>query len=277
MAASERVALGTVGALVACVLVCAALVQFASYALYAQQAGPQSLAAHVPPTFGLAVYGALDRVAPFGFVEDGLAHAALARGDLDAAQRYALRMPAGGRRDDVLADVARARGNAPLALQYAISANDVDALQSDIMTLARHDVHAASALEARVRGRLAALGTHPDAVAESYYISGNLANWRSQPREASADYQAAIAIAPLNVKYVLSEANEAYILHDDAGARRLFRHVLDLNPASGDALSGLGLVALRAGHRGQAVAYLARARAVDPHAEMIPSLAKALR
>ncbi len=273
MARWERYALATIGALMACALLC---VQLASAALYAQ-AGPQSIAARVPQSFGLAVYGALDRIAPAGFVEDSLAHAALARGDLDAAEHYAERMPEGSRRDATLGTIAAARGQSERAFDYAFAANDVDAVQADIMSLARRDVFAATALEARERERLIALGTHPDAVAESYYISGNLANWRSQPREAYADYQAAIAIAPLNVTFVLSEANEAFILHNDADARRLFRSVLDLNPDSGNALSGLGLVALRQGDRRQALAYLTRARALDPRAPMISDLEKALR
>jgi tetratricopeptide (TPR) repeat protein len=267
MQRSERFALGIIGAVVAVLLVCAACVQIASRTLYAS---PDS-------GLGLAVYGVLDRIAPVGFVEDALAHAALTRGDLDAAEHYATRMPDDGRRNAVLAAIAAARGNAQQAFDYAYAANDVDALQTDIMAIARVNVHAATAQEARVRARLIALGTHPDAVAESYYVSGNLANWRSQPREAYTDYQAALAVAPLNMKYVISAANQELILHDDAGAARLFHTGLDVNPASGDALAGLGLVALHAGHRAQAIAYLARARALDPGAGMIRPLAAALR
>ena len=276
MAGSVRLAHVVIGAVIACALAAAACVQFASDALYAQ-ADPQSLAAHVPIGFGLAVYGALDRIAPADYVEDGLARAALARGDLDAAQHYAVRMPAGGRRNDMLAAIATARGQTQLALEYDYVANDTDALQNDIAKLARTDVTAASALEARVRARLIALGTHPDAVAESYYTSGWLADWRRRPREAYADYRSALAIAPLNMKYVLSAANEAVALGDDDAARQLFHRGLDVNPVSGDATSGLGIVALRAGDRGKALAYLARARAIDPHAPMILELEKALR
>jgi tetratricopeptide (TPR) repeat protein len=276
MASSVRLAHLVVGAVMAVVLVCAACVQAASDALYAQ-AGPQSLAARVPAGFGLAVYRALDAIAPAYYVEDALAHNALARGDLVAAQGYAVRMPSGGRRNATLAAIAAARGQTRLALEYDFVANDVDALQNDIATLARTDAGAAAALEARVRARLIALGTHPDAVAESYFTSGVLADRRGRRRESLADYQAALTIAPLNMKYVLSAANEAANLGENDAARRLFRHGLDVNPGSGDALAGLGLLALRAGHRAQAQAYLARARAVDPHAAMIEGLEAALR
>jgi tetratricopeptide (TPR) repeat protein len=267
MQRSERFALGIIGAVVAIVFVCAGCVQAASRALYS------SAGSH----FGVAVYGMLDRMAPADFVEDTLAHAALARGDLDAAQRYAVRMPEGGRRSGVLAAIAAAHGQTAQAFEYAYVADDLDALQTDIMATARVNVKLAAQEEARVRVRLMALGTHPDAVAESYYTSGNLATWRRQPREALADYQAALTIAPLNMKYLISAATQAWLLHDYADAQRLYRSGLDVNPASGDALAGLGLVALHAGHRAQAVAYLARARTVDPNAGMIRPLAAALR
>ena len=276
MAGSVRLAHVVIGAVIACALAAAACVQFASDALYAQ-ADPQSLAARVPIGFGLAVYGALDRIAPADYVEDGLARAALARGDLDAAQHYAVRMPAGGRRADMLASIAEARGQTQLALEYDLVANDTDALQNEIAKLARTDVNAAAALEARVRTRLIALGTHPDAVAESYYTSGWLADWRQKPREGYTDYRAALAIAPLNMKYLLSAANEAVALGNNDEARRLFLRGLDVNPASGDATSGLGIVALRTGDRAKARAYLARARAIDPQAPMILELEKLLR
>jgi Tfp pilus assembly protein PilF len=50
-----------------------------------------------------------------------------------------------------------------------------------------------------------------------------------------------------------------------------------IDPAGGDAYAGLGLIALREGRRDRAQAYLQRARALDPHAQMIPALEAALR
>jgi len=223
------------------------------------------------------VYGALDRIAPADFVEDTLAHDALARGDLDGAQHYATRMPANERRSDVLAQIAQARGDATQAFEYYFAADDVDALQRSIAALAVRDRPAALASEARVRARLIALGTHPDAVAESYLISGRLAVPLYGAKKALPYYQAALAIAPLNLTYVLETAYCALDAKDYELARTIFRSGLDVNPKSGDAFAGLGLVALRTGDRAQAQAYLARARAAEPNADAIPGLARLLQ
>lgn len=267
MAANGRLARGTIGAVLIVALACAGCVQAASAALYRSPAS----------RFGLAVYSALDRFAPVGFVEDTLTHSALARGDLDAAQHYAMRMPQSARRDDALAQIAAARGEGGQAFEYFYAADDVDALQRSVRAVAVHDVATAYALEARVRVRLIQSETHPDAVAESYFISGQLAGLLGRSHEALVNYQAALGMAPLDMTYVLATANCAMDNHDYELARTTFRGGLDVNPASGDALAGLGIVALRTGDRAEAKAYLARAEAAEPHAPMVRALKRALQ
>jgi len=261
---------------VAFVLVLLALVQFGSDALYAR-AAPQSLVARIPLAFGVRVYEAIDAVAPAGYVNDALASNALIHGDAGAAQRYALEMPAEPRRDDLLAQAAAAQGNEELAREYYFAAADVDATQTQILRLARTNVTEAMLLEVQFRNRLIALRTHPDAVAASYLIGGNLEASQHRDRLALALYRDALALAPRNMAYVLSAANAAFRSGDLSTAQAYFERGLAVNPASGDCLAGLGLVALRQGDRAQAVAYLARARATDPHAQMIPALESALR
>jgi tetratricopeptide (TPR) repeat protein len=263
-------------AVVAIVVLALALVQAASDALYAS-AGPGSLAARIPLRFGLAVYDELDRIAPAAYVEDALAHAALRRGNLRQARHYAVRMPAESRRDEVLAEIARARGDHRLALEYYFAAPDIGAMQREIARLSKSDLGRARAMEDRFRARLVELRTHPDAVADSYWISGLLDARAHQPARALARYQTALKLAPLNMKYVLAAANQAYDMHDDTLARRLFERGRSVNPGSGDVLAGLGLLALREGHPGEARSYLARAQRADPHAQMIPALERALR
>ena len=146
-------------------------------------ASPHALVARVPLAFGLDVYRAIDKVAPAEYVSDGLATMALAQGDLDAAQRYAVQMPAGERRDDLLAQIAAASGDAVLAREYYFVATDVTAMQAAIATLARTDIFGALATEAQFRDWLIALGTHPDAVAESYAISANYESWLHRYRD----------------------------------------------------------------------------------------------
>lgn len=253
-----------------------AAIQLASDAFYAP-AGPQSLAARAPIGFGLAVYRILDRVAPAAYVEDTLASYALRAGDLDSAQHHAVRMPAGPRRDDLLGQIASARGQTMLAMEYYFVAADVDRMETVAMDLARVDAPGALNLERRFRERLIALQTHPGAVAESYYVTGNLSNWLGKRDDSRRDFEAALAIAPLDMKYVLSAANENYVMGDYGAARRWFAYGLTINPASADMLGGLGLVAVRTGNRALARSYAARARAIDPHSLMLAALDRALR
>lgn len=262
---------------VACVAIALALVQFASDALYAPAAAPHALVARVPLTFGLAIYRAIDKVAPVAYVSDALATTALAQGDLDAAQRYAMQMPAGERRDDLLGKIAAARGDDALARAYYFAATDVAAVQHAVAVLARTDIYGAIATEAQFRERLIALGTHPDAVAQSYYLSANYEVWLRRYLTGLALDEQALALAPMNLTYLLSAANNAYLGGDLADAQRYFARGVAVSPGGGDCYAGLGLVALRRGDRARAQAYLQQARAVEPHAPMIRALAKALR
>lgn len=225
---------------------------------------------------GLAVYGALDRVAPSSSVEDVLANAALARGDTTLARHYAVRMPPGSRRDGTLAAIAAQRGELVLAYEYAYAAADSERLQADVMALARTQPAAAYDEERRVRARLATLGTQPDAVAEADWTLGALASWSGHPRRAMQQFEIALASAPLNEKYLLSAANQALSMRDNARAQALYRRCLSVDPASGNAFAGLGILAARRGDRATATAFLAKARAVQPDAGMIPVLVRAL-
>lgn len=232
---------------------------------------------HPSDALGLRIYRALDNIAPAEFVSDTLGTDALAQGDLDVAQHYAVQMPAGERRDDLLARIAAARGDDVLAREYYFAATDVAAMQHEIARLARTNVPAALEAEARFRDELLALGTHPDAVAQSYWISGDFAASQNHYATALAFDRHALALAPLNMAYILSAASHAYFANDLPDAQHYFSRGIAVNPAGGDAYAGLGLVALREGDRARAHAYLEQARAIDPHAPTVASLAAALR
>ena len=263
--------------MIAFVVLASALIQLGSDGLYARAASPASLGANVPVGAGLAVYHALDRIAPLGFVEDALAHDALQRGNATLAERYANRMPDGPRRDDLFAQIASAHGDDARAFEEALSAADVDALQK--MVWKRWNVNQADAfaLELRVRDRVAALGTHPDAVAAIEYQAGAFASWMKRQDVAYSHMQAALAIAPFNVNYALSTANVAYLAGRNGDAAALYRRTLGINPAAGDAVAGLGLVALRRGDRAGARADLARAQSMPDHDGMTRLLERTLR
>jgi Tetratricopeptide repeat len=269
---------------IVCLVLSLATVQFASYALDSSAAEPGTLPTRIPPSFGLAVYRALDRVAPAPFVEATLATNALSTGDYAAAERYALKLPASPTRDELLAQTARAGGDATLALEYDLAAPDVDAVSQAALDLVPSDPEAAYRLELHLKDRLELLTTHPDAVAEAYFRLGEYANqsaWRKisgSPaqnawlRQAGADFDAAVVLAPLSEKYALSAGNQAAQLGDFAGAKRLFNQAAEIDPGGADAVAGLGVAAFAAGDAAQARAYLTRARALDPTAKMVHAL-----
>lgn len=277
------------GAVVAALVVALGTIQLASDALDSSAAAPQTLPWRIPPAFGLTVYRALDRIAPAPYVETSLARAALAGGDADAAERYAVRLPASPVRDELLAHVALARGQSALAAEYFLAAPDPAAVSANAEALAARDPASAYALERLLAIRLERAGTHPDAVADAYWQMGRFAN-RQAWREVSGsvrqrkwlaialhDFYAAVALAPLSDRYLVEAANQADLLDDRSRAKALFGRAADLDPRSADAIAGLGVIAWKDGDRRAAVDYLTRARAIDSNALMVRALERDLK
>lgn len=279
----------TLGAVVVALLIAFGAIQLASDSLTARAAVRGTLPTRVPASFGLAVYRALDRIAPAPYVEASLAQAALARHDPDAAERYAVRLPSSPVRDELLARVALLRGQPLLAGEYFLAAPDPDAMQAAVQVLAARDPAAGYVVERLLRNRLARGGTHPDAVAEADWRMGRLANrkaWRQVPgsalqnawlARAAGDFEAAVALAPLSERYAVEAANQADLLRDRHRAQELFAHAAAIDPSSADAIAGLGVLAWERGDQQAAVADLARARALDPRSLMVRALERDLR
>jgi tetratricopeptide (TPR) repeat protein len=278
-----------VGAVVALAVVAFATLQLASDALDARAAAAGTLPQEIPLSFGRTVYRVLDRVAPASYVERSLAQEALARGDAGAAERYAVRLPASPARDELFANIASMRGQALLAREYFLAAPDPDAVGRSADALAVRDPAAGYELEQLLEKRLALGGTHPDAVADAYWRMGRFANrqaWRQisgsiRQRAWLArglqDFEAAVSLAPLSERYLVSDANQADLLGERERARMLFAQAAGIDPADADAVAGLGVIAWEQGDRSAAVAYLAHARALDPHALMVRALERDLR
>jgi tetratricopeptide (TPR) repeat protein len=279
----------TIGALLVAVVVAFGAVQFASDALNARAAAPGTIPTRIPASFGAAVYRWLERIAPAPYVEATLARHDLESADPDAAERHAVRLPASPMRDELFARIASARGQPTLAFEYFLAAPNADAVQESVERLAHTDPAAAFALERLLAERLALLRTHPDAVGEAYWRMGLLANrqaWRQIPgsttqrawlRRAFGYFEAAVELAPLSERYVLADANQADLVGERRRAAELFGQAVEIDPASADALGGLGVVAFESGDRRAAIAYLARARRLDPQARMVRALERRLR
>lgn len=273
----------------ACAVVALGAVQLASDALNSDAAAPATLPRLISPAFGLAVYRLLDAIAPAAYVEATLAQQALTRGDSDAAERYAVRLPASPVRDEMLARAALLHGQSALAAEYFLAAPDPAAVDAAAQHLASQNPAAGHALEALLRERLSRSGTHPDAVAEASWQMGRLANreaWRQIPgsaaqrrwlEQADGDFATAVRIAPLSGRYAVEAANQADLLGDRARAQRLFARAAEIDPGSADAIAGLGVVAWQNGDLPGAAAYLRRARTIDPSALMVRALERDLR
>ncbi|HEY6325337.1 MAG TPA: tetratricopeptide repeat protein [Candidatus Cybelea sp.] len=278
------------GAVVVIFILTLAKVQLASDALTASAAASGTFPTRVPASFGRLVYAWLDRIAPAPYVETTLAQDALARGDANAAEHYALRLPASPVRDELLARVAQTRGAKLLALEYFLAAPDAGAVNAaaDDLLAARNPA-AAYRLESLLETRLAMLHTHPDAVAEAYWRMGRYANqmafvqisgspaqnaWLRRGRTA---LEAAAALSPLSERYAIEAANQSDLLGDRVRASQLFAQALAIDPASADALAGLGVIAFQTGDREGAARYLTRARALDPQSLMVRALERDLR
>lgn len=270
-------------AIVALTLLGFATIQVASYSLDASVAAPGSLPPRVPQAFGVAVYRAIDRVAPAPFVESTLADLALRDGDAPSALRYALRLPPSAIRDELLARVAGAQGDETLALEYYLAAPDVDAVQQRIDALTASQPERAYELERVLKIRLELLTTHPDAVAEAAFRMGEIANVVARSKRAPAERTAwfrramdglteAATSAPWSDKYLISAANQALLLGDDGAGEQFFRRAADVDPGSADARAGLGVVAYRRGDVRAARADLARAEKLDPNSGMVRAL-----
>ncbi|MBV9270850.1 MAG: hypothetical protein JO165_07145, partial [Candidatus Eremiobacteraeota bacterium] len=193
--------------------------QFASDTILSRAGTAASLPALLPNHAGVAVYRAIERFAPGSYVEAMLARAALDAGDVRTARSYALRLPNSQERSEILGTIAQAQNDDRAAQRYFVDALDYAVVQRDVDTLAFTDPHAAYALELRLQRRLKATATHPDALAESYWVLGQLATNRAiserSPLWANAALRYdrnAIALAPLSGKYWIAAGTQSYLL-----------------------------------------------------------------
>lgn len=226
-------------AAVAALFVALLCVQLASDAFCAQAAAPVSLPRLIPLRGALAVYDVLDRAAPAAYVETSLARYDLDHGDVDGATAHAIKLLPSPERNDLLARIALRRHEPLLALEYFFAAPDVPALQLEVRRIARSDPEHAYWFEQKIRLRLVALRTHPDAVAETSWTMGRLATTCAQRsphqrlvwlRRALRDDLDAVRLSPFAVRYLRAAALDERALGDRAGAERYGRRMRRVDP-----------------------------------------------
>ncbi len=184
----------------------------------------------------MRAYEAIERVAPLPPVERMLAEDALQRGDVRAAAAHAAKLPAGAERYELLARAAAAGGRDDDATRLFLAAGDDRAVQPIVARLAADGrVRDAYALESRLRDRLAADETRPNALADAWWHLGGLALQRGDAREAASDIGRAIALAPLNTKYLLDAGALALARGDRRTAVAMFARAHDADPADAHA------------------------------------------
>lgn len=249
-----------------------AFVQIGSDAIYSRAGTPHSLPARFSPSLGVKIYDILARVAPAPYVDDMLADAALQRGDLDTARRYAQALPASSRRDDLLGQIARARGDHAEAERDFIAAGDVFAIGEEVDELAKRDPAAAYRVQKQFIERLQRTSTHPDALAEAYWRLGVLAAHGGHLPDAMTQYTRAVDLSPLSSKYLISAGFQSYDLHDYRTAQTYFQRAIAADPGSADAYAGAGMAAFRMGDRAAAARYAERSRKYDPHSHPLQTL-----
>jgi tetratricopeptide (TPR) repeat protein len=208
----------------AALLVALAIVQTASYSIFSNE-----------PSRGVAIYGALARIAPAPYVRDMLARAAYARREYGQAAAQAERIPQTAQREEWLGRIAVARGNVAAARAHFLNAGDDAAISVQAVELARTDLPAAIALESALRARLQRASVHPDAVAEASWRLGTFYAQAGRRTRALEEYRRATAISPLNVKYLLAAGTQAYELHLRSEARSDFQRAVNADPSAADA------------------------------------------
>jgi len=277
-----RVVFGAVGAFA--ILVLGALQVTAAVALRAQ-AAPASLAYHAPS----AVIDALDSLDPHIYEPEELRRvlgaAALARGDIARAARFAQSLHAGPDRSALEGAIAQRRGDDSGAIADYLAAGDLVRLEALIdATAARGDDARALQLQAVTIAALEKSGAQNDTIAEAYYRQGLLLQASAYKTgvaspaghafevRSQAAYARASSLAPLEARYLIALGNQDLNVGQLADAVLVFTRLQEHDPTSLEALTGLADWGIRAHDLGSAKRYLDAAERLAPQSPDVARL-----
>ncbi len=275
--------------LLCCVAAPLAAMQAVAAIALRDSADPVSLSHLVPAAVGNAVDRLGANVPLSGALRLVLARSALARGDLALATEDAAALPASRDRLALEAGVAAARGDSATAVRDYFAAGDLQGMEEHIDALVRAGrILDAVNVQRAVVDRLAADPTQQDALAQALFDLGRIDQTLAyqypvgDPRrhahevEAVEPYARAVALAPLDERYLLAFANGELNVGDIADAERILERARDADPTSAEPIAGLGDAAFRRGDIAAAQADLARARVLDPTSAAVGTLARKL-
>ena len=243
----------------------------------------------VPPSVAARV----DRLDPARALPETLrlvlAREALARGDDVDAEAHVARLSPSRDRLALVGELADARGDATAAVRAYLDAGDLSGVERHVATLvAGGRVADALALQRAVVTRLSDERGQADTLAEAYFQLGRIEETQAYALAVGADarhrhemlaggaYGRAVALAPLEERYLIAFGNQQLNLDDIAGAERAFERAHDVDPTSAEPLAGLGDAAFSRDDATAARTYLARARALDPASDAVRNLAREL-
>jgi tetratricopeptide (TPR) repeat protein len=185
-----------------------------------------------------------------------LARAALARGDVRLAAADLSALPPSADRLVLFGRLAELDGRQDRADAAYLAAGDLSDVERAVALLVSRDrIPEALLLERALIARLASNPTQVDALAQGWFDLGRLEEtqsyhlWHGSPERhahevaAARAYARAVALAPLDERYLIAFANQQINLHAYAAATKTLQRAHDVDPTSPEPIAELRAIA----------------------------------
>jgi hypothetical protein len=185
-----------------------------------------------------------------------LAREALARGDVRLAFADVAALPPSADRLVLLGRLAEMDGRQDRADAAYLAAADLSDVERAVALLVSRDqIPKALVLQRALIARLESNATQVDALAQGWFDLGRLEEtqsyhlWHGSPERhahevaAGRAYARAVALAPLDERYLIAFANQQINLHAYAAATRTLQRAHDVDPTSAEPIAELRAIA----------------------------------